>query len=1011
MNDLESQPTLFLVYTVHLDTQWRWTVRDSIKDFIPATLGGNFELFAEYPERVLSFEGAFRYRLIEEYYPEDFARLRQAVERGQWRPAGSMLDSPDVNCVAPESLLRHILYATRYFESRFGLTSEDLFLPDCFGFGHALPTIAAHSGLRGFSAQKFGNWSGSNPLPFHVGRWLGPDGEGIVAAIRPEGYGEGLGEDLSRADRWSERIERQAAASGLAIAFMYVGLGDRGGRLGEDSLDWIERSVQGDGPVRVLQTGSDVLFRSLTREQIEDLPTHQGELLLPTHGTGCWTSQAAAKRWNRDCERTADAAERAAVIADCLGAMRYPATELREAWERFLWHQMHDDLTGTSIPEAYRFTWNDQLISRNQFRVVLADAVASIARRLDTTAPGLPVAVFNPFERRRTELLEVTVDWPGAPLAIEARGPGGEAVPVQILERSGERLEVVFAPEMAALSVGIWHFRPARDPQPASDLEITESGIANSLYRLALNDRGEVASLVDRRSGEECLSAPLRLELLPDRSARWPAWEIHRRDIEAAPRAVAGRPRVSILEAGPVRAVVEVRRRHRGSTFRQRILLGRGEAGRAIEFEQTVDWRTRGRLLKVALRQAVATKEAVYGLGCGTIRRPINSPGKYEVPGLWAAPTEGGLALIAPGQAGWDHPSEETLRLSLLRSPRVVRKFRHQGVQDLGRHRMSYWVTHHDSLESTEEQAVRSACPPHAWQVDRHDGGLGRVVSLLEVEPGAVVRALKKREAGDGYVVRLQESGGRSRPDHPLRTTTPLAVEGLQSGCERRLGELEGSGDMATVDLPAWGLKTLAFTRPDAGPDPATTDFEPLALACDTRTTSAQGEAGVRVDAGGRSLPADLWPPHIQSGAVPFELGPKEEPNAVSSAGQTLEWRSDARRVDLLAASVDQGREVHFRVHGRQIRLQIDRWDGIVGCFKGWRRGFKHLAWASPGGGFERPSDIGWVATHRHDEQGEDLPYDYGYLYHYRIDLSPGERSLTLPDLPSVLLFAATLVK
>ena len=80
-------------------------------------------------------------------------------------------------------------------------------------------------------------------------------------------------------------------------------------------------------------------------------------LLMTRHGTGCYTSQAAMKRWNRKNELLADAAERASVVADWLGAAPYPAAKLEEAWIRFLWHQFHDDLTGTSIPEAYTFSW------------------------------------------------------------------------------------------------------------------------------------------------------------------------------------------------------------------------------------------------------------------------------------------------------------------------------------------------------------------------------------------------------------------------------------------------------------------------------------------------------------------------------------------------------------------------------------------------------------------------------------------------------------------------------
>src|SRR6516164_4255157 len=60
---------LYEVGTAHLDTQWNWTIQDTINSYIPATLTNNFTLFGRYSNYVFSFEGAFRYRLAKEYYP------------------------------------------------------------------------------------------------------------------------------------------------------------------------------------------------------------------------------------------------------------------------------------------------------------------------------------------------------------------------------------------------------------------------------------------------------------------------------------------------------------------------------------------------------------------------------------------------------------------------------------------------------------------------------------------------------------------------------------------------------------------------------------------------------------------------------------------------------------------------------------------------------------------------------------------------------------------------------
>ena len=130
---------LYVVGTAHLDTQWRWTVQDTIEDLLPDTLRDNFALFEKYPGYVFSFEGAFRYALMKEYYPAEFEKLKAYVRAGRWKVAGSWVDAVDTNVPSPESLIRQALYGNGFFRRELGVTSRDVFLPDCFGFGFALP--------------------------------------------------------------------------------------------------------------------------------------------------------------------------------------------------------------------------------------------------------------------------------------------------------------------------------------------------------------------------------------------------------------------------------------------------------------------------------------------------------------------------------------------------------------------------------------------------------------------------------------------------------------------------------------------------------------------------------------------------------------------------------------------------------------------------------------------------------------------------------------------------------
>jgi alpha-mannosidase len=208
--DLSKQPTLYVVGYAHLDTEWRWEYPQVIDEYIRKTMEDNFKLFDKYPHYIFNFSGANRYRFMKEYYPADFAQVKKYVDQGRWFPAGSSMEEGDVNAPNAEAIIRQILYGNEWFQKEFGKSSAEYMLPDCFGFPSSLPTILAHSGVKGFSTQKL-TWGSSAPAggkesleetpegtPFNVGVWVGPDGESVVAGVNPGAYSGGIDTDLSK---------------------------------------------------------------------------------------------------------------------------------------------------------------------------------------------------------------------------------------------------------------------------------------------------------------------------------------------------------------------------------------------------------------------------------------------------------------------------------------------------------------------------------------------------------------------------------------------------------------------------------------------------------------------------------------------------------------------------------------------------------------------------------------------------------------------------------------------
>ncbi|MFZ1167059.1 MAG: alpha-mannosidase, partial [Candidatus Sulfotelmatobacter sp.] len=152
--DLSKQPTLYVVGYAHLDTEWRWEYPQVISEYIRKTMEDNFTLIDKHPHYIFNFSGANRYRFMKEYFPADYARLKKYVDEGRWFPAGSSMEEGDVNAPSAEGIIRQILYGNNWFRKELGKASAEYMLPDCFGFPASLPTILAHSGVKGFSTQK-----------------------------------------------------------------------------------------------------------------------------------------------------------------------------------------------------------------------------------------------------------------------------------------------------------------------------------------------------------------------------------------------------------------------------------------------------------------------------------------------------------------------------------------------------------------------------------------------------------------------------------------------------------------------------------------------------------------------------------------------------------------------------------------------------------------------------------------------------------------------------------------
>ncbi len=1033
--DLSREHVLYCVGYAHLDTQWRWDFRTTIDRYVSDTLHQNFARFEKFPGYVFNFTGSVRYEMMKEYYPRDYERLKEHIAAGRWFVSGSSVDEGDVNVPSAEAVIRQVLYGNQFFRREFGKESVDFMLPDCFGFPASMPSIWAHCGLKGFSTQKL-TWGSAVGIPFKVGVWEGPDGKSVIAALDPGPYVGAIEGRVDLNPTWVERVRENGRRYGVWADFHYYGVGDQGGAPKEEDVrNYLASVDQPDSLIKVALVSSDQMFKDITDEQKDRLPRYRGDMLLTEHSAGTLTSQAYMKRWNRKNEILADAAERAATAAAWLGSAAYPREKLYKSWVRLLANQMHDILPGTSIPRAYTYSWNDEIVAFNGFAAVLNDSVGAIAALMNTRSEGVPLIVYNPLAIEREDVAEVILA-SSAPRGRElcVFDAEGTQVASQTVEELPEGHRILFLAKTPPVSWSVYEIR-ACDQQlpPDTTLSASEVGLENEHYRVAINEDGDIASVIDKLNGNrELLAAPAKLEFTFERPQNWPAWNMDWFDRSKPPiDAVRGPAKVTVTERCPVRVAVQIERQARNSIFRQTVRLARGDAGRRVEIAADIDWQSDRCALKAAFPLAVSNPKATYNWGMGTIERGNNEPTKYEVPShewfdLTDSGGEYGVSILEDCKFGSDKPTDNTVRLTLLYTPGVRSSYLDQHSQDWGRHEMVYALYGHAGdwrTAATEWHARRLNQPLRVWRTKAHDGPLGRSFSYLRSNTAQVdVRAVKLAEESDHVVVRVQELWGRSADHVEIDLATPILAGHEVDGQERQIGTAEIRDGKLRTNLTAYSPRTFALRTANATIRSTPPHSVPLAIAYNSDVVSRDGNfADGRFDAEGRTMPAEMLPPRVVSEGIEFRLGSTADGanNGLTCRGQSLEIPPGSYQKLYLLAAAEEDVMATFRIEGRTVSLAVPSWTGFIGQWDDriWDRSFGEVDHICEGKvigirtGFINREPIAWFCTHRHHPVNGNEAYLFSYLFIRALDLRSGDREVRLPDDPRIKILAATVAR
>lgn len=862
-NSADRPITVHGIGHTHIDVAWKWPLRQTREKTARSfsTVLHLMERYPEY--RFMSSQPQLYQYVKEDHpelYERIRARIaegRWETEGGMWLEADCNLTSGE--SLVRQILHGKAFFRDEFGTG----DDEVLWLPDVFGYSAALPQILRRSGIRFFMTTKIGwndtnripadtlEWEGIDGSRVLTHFITTTGYQSYPELVRRPTHNTTYN-SLQNANHVMGTWQRYQNKDINRDVLTCFGYGDGGGGPTAAMLEEnrrLEHGIPGAPGTRI--TGVREFFHLLERNLADKrVPKWAGELYLEFH-RGTYTSMARIKKANRMSEFRNLDVEFFGCLSAALGAeFEYPAAELDRIWKKTLLNQFHDILPGSSIGEVYEDARRDheEILSTGARLITTAqDAFLERLRPWGVEGSGQPasIVVFNTLGFQRDDLVVLEGTLPemkrlaaaanGRPTQITHDGRLlmlAEGLPSKGYRVYCETCDTLSNDQTSDTACRIAeHEESAKCTMPSDVTHATpcasgfartatvaasfvpsfsfhdnpEGGwtLASPHARIRLDRDANIVGYVAFPDGlaREIIPAGAkmnRLTAFEDRPAEYDAWNIDASFTERYWHLDALES-IELLESGPVRMVVRIRRRFQESAIVQDLCLHAHTP--RVDFRTTIDWNESQLLLKAAFPTELMTRKATCEIQYGHVERPTHrntswDQARFEVCAhKWVDLSEDGFGVALLNDARYGHDFEDAvMRLTLLKSgifpyPEADRE-RHELVYSLLPHMGGF----------REGNVVREAyalnCPPMARvglskarvmnglpkarvlnslpMAQMPVGEAGRLESFSLVSADAanvMIEVVKRAEREEGrgtttrdVIVRLYEAHGRYAP-------------------------------------------------------------------------------------------------------------------------------------------------------------------------------------------------------------------------------------------------------
>ena len=748
--------THYAVGHAHIDLAWLWPLRETRRK-IGRTFANQLRNIKKYDNFIFAESQAQMFTWLKEDYPEVFEQVKKYVDEGRIELQGGMWVESDCNLPSGESWIRQFLYGKRYFKEEFGKDMKMCWLPDCFGFPATLPQVIKGCGMDYFMTIKIMS-NTVNEFPHSSFKWKGLDGSEVLAHMEPAGDYNSGASPLAIFKSNKRNKEKES----VPVCLLLYGDGDGGGGPGEGHIEYVSRMQKGIYGLAPVKPSKAIDFFEELEKYNDVIPEYDGELYYERH-QGTYTSQAAAKLWNRRMENMLHLVELLGAEGKLRG-VSYDRALVESIWKEVLLYQFHDVLPGSSIKRVY-----DE--SRERYKELYKQIQGVAAKLIDDMSSGESeeYTAINPVDFARKEFIRVEDKWYSVDLP--AMG-AGKITPVENMD--------------------------------VSSLTFGENTISNGLITITFGKGGEITSLFDVKNAKELVREGQyfnKLTVYEDPFMYYNAWDIrmdydklkkHSLKLEGSDTYIDG-----------VRVVRRNRYRFMDSQFEQTVALTLGDT--LVQFDMDADWHEELKMLRADFIPSVFADKVKCDIQFGQIDRSTKNDtsieqAQFEVCAHKFVNLDGedySLALF--NRCKYGHKVKEgMLSLALLRAPRFP-----DPECDRGSHHISYALYPHK--EKFEESDVKARAYCYNNVVMLRKANFEEKCPVGVEGDGVILETVKVAEDEKGIVARLYEYKGKE-----TKAKVSFASKGAAFECDM-LENKKGKAELSKLAFKPFEIKTLYF--------------------------------------------------------------------------------------------------------------------------------------------------------------------------------------------------------